>query len=177
MDMYVGEIRLFAFPRIPDGWLACSGQILSIGDYDLLYSLIGPTYGGDGRTTFALPDLRGRVPIAFGQGPGLPAYVLGQFGGEETHTLIGPELASHSHGMTSAMIAATTEVPGTQVHLATPVPAGKNLYAPSANAAPYTVMSPKSVQHTGGNAAHNNVMPTLAMNFCIAYVGVYPSPS
>lgn len=177
MEPYIGEIRLFGFPRVPNGWLACAGQQIPIGQYDALYSLIGTTYGGNGTTVFGLPDLRGRVPIAYGQGPGLPNYALGQTGGEETHTLILEELATHSHGLTSTTNAGTTVTPGPAVHLAAANPPTKNLYAPAANAAPYTTMSSKSIRATGGSGPHNNIMPTLVMNFCIAYVGVYPSPS
>lgn len=170
-DPFVGEIRLFGFPRVPDGWLACNGQIISIANYDVLYSLIGTAYGGDGLQTFGLPDLRGRVPISSGQGTGLPNYVIGQPAGEEQHTLRDLEMPSHSHALVSSTDTANVSVPAPNVHLATA--STGTLYAPSANAPPYAVMAP-SVGLTGNNLAHNNMMPTLVGNFCIAYNGVYP---
>ena len=175
MEPFVGEIRLFAFPRVPSGWLACAGQLVSISDYDVLYSLIGTTYGGNGSSNFQLPDLRGRVPISAGAGPGLPNYTLGEPGGQETHVLLMSEIPNHSHSLISTSNAATVAAPGTRVHLATANPTTKHVYAPAANAGPYEVMAPQSVQQAGNNLPHNNIMPTLVMNFCIAFAGVYPS--
>ncbi|MGO4715463.1 phage tail protein [Bradyrhizobium sp. 2TAF24] len=174
-DQYVGEIRLFGFPRIPDGWLACNGQSLSIANYDVLYALIGTTYGGDGVQTFNVPDLRGRVPISQGTGPGgLSPRVLGQVGGQETHTLLDQEMPSHSHGLMSSTTVATFQTPGPTVHLATSNSSLHNLYVPQANVAGYDLMAP-SVVINGSSFPHNNMMPTLTANFCIAYVGIYPS--
>jgi microcystin-dependent protein len=171
-DQYIGEIRLFAFPRIPTGWLACNGQTLPIAQFTALYAVIGTLYGGDGTQNFQLPDLQGRVPIGQGQGPGLPVYTIGQPGGEEQHTLLDSELPAHSHALTSSTATATTTTPGPNVHLAT-ASAG-NLYAPAANAAPYDVMQP-CLSQTGGSLPHNNIMPTIVANYCIAYIGIYPS--
>src|SRR5262245_52997972 len=98
-EAFIGEIRMFAFPRIPTGWVLCNGSPLSIANYTPLYSVIGTTYGGDGVTTFAVPDLRGRVPIHQGQGTSLPPYQLGQLGGEDQHTLLNNELPIHSHAL------------------------------------------------------------------------------
>lgn len=172
-EPYVGEIRLFAFPRVPDGWLACSGQQVSVSQYQALFAVIGTTYGGDGLQSFLLPDLRGRVPIGQGQGPGLPVYVLGQAAGEETHSLNNNELPSHSHALVSSTQTADTATPGTRVHLATA--SSGNLYAPAQNAPPYEVMAP-SVVPAGNSAPHNNIMPTIVGNYCIAYNGIFPSP-
>jgi microcystin-dependent protein len=171
-DQYIGEIRLFGFPRVPTGWLACNGQLLPISQFDVLYAVIGTTYGGDGQQHFQLPDLQGRVPVGQGQGQGLPPYVLGQLAGEEQHTLLNSELPSHSHALTSSTTVATTATPGPTVHLAT-ISAGY-LYAPAASAAPYDVMAP-CLSQTGGSLPHNNMMPTIVANYCIAYVGIYPS--
>lgn len=173
-EQYVGEIRLFAFSRIPASWVACNGQLLSIGTYDTLYTLIGTTYGGDGVNTFAVPDLRGRVPISQGNGPSLSPRVLGQQAGEESHTLLEQEMPSHSHGLLSSTNVGTTATPGPTVHLATSNTAANTLYASQANIPSYDLMIP-SVTPSGNGLAHNNMMPTLTGNYCIAAFGIYPS--
>ena len=174
-EQYVGEIRLFAFGRVPTGWLACNGQPLSIAAYQALYTLIGTTYGGDGVNTFNLPDLQGRVPLAAGTGPSQPTYVLGQLSGEEMHTLRDTEMPSHSHALISTPNPGTTTTPGTSVHVAK-ASSGKNLYNAAANAAPYVAMAP-CVTLAGNNLPHDNSMPSMACNFCIAWTGIYPTPS
>src|SRR4051812_41772774 len=118
-DPFIGEIRLFAFSRVPNGWFACNGQSVSIAEYETLYAIIGTIYGGDGQTTFNVPDLQGRVAIGRGQGTGLPNFSLGQPGGEESHTLVEPEMPVHSHALMSSTAAATTQTPGPTLHLAT----------------------------------------------------------
>jgi microcystin-dependent protein len=138
-----------------------------------LYALIGTTYGGDGVSTFNVPDLRGRVPIDQGTGAGQPTYVLGQPGGEENHTIQDREMPSHSHSLVSTTNASTTATPGTGVHLAT-ASAG-TLYAPPASAGPYTIMAQQAIVPTGGSQPHANIMPTLVGNFCISVVGIYPT--
>jgi microcystin-dependent protein len=175
-QQYVGEIRLFAFQRIPDSWVACNGQSLPISSYDVLFSLIGTTYGGDGVSTFNVPDLRGRVPISQGNGPGLTPRVLGQNAGEENHTLREQEMPSHSHALLSTTNPGTTPTPGPTVHLATSSYAAHNLYAPQANVPSYGVMA-ASVAPNGSSVPHNNMMPTLTANYCIAVYGIYPSQS
>jgi microcystin-dependent protein len=171
-DPFIGEIRLFGFPRIPDGWLACAGQSLPISQFDTLYAVIGTTYGGDGVQTFNLPDLRGRVPIGQGQGQSLPNYTLGQIAGEETHTLIEAEMPIHSHALLSSTTVATIAKPDETVHLGTA--STGNLYAPVANAAPYEVMAP-CVGPTGRGVGHDNMMPSVVCNYCICFAGVFPS--
>jgi microcystin-dependent protein len=171
-DQFVGEIRLFAFPRIPDGWLACNGQTVAISVYDVLYTLIGTTYGGDGVQTFRVPDLRGRVPISQGTGGGLSPRVLGQIAGEEAHTLLVQEIPSHSHALLSSNAVGSTATPGSTVHLATA--SANTLYAPQASVTSYDVMAP-SIGQNGSSIDHNNMMPTLTGNYCIAYVGIFPS--
>jgi microcystin-dependent protein len=118
-DQYVGEIRLFAFPRVPVGWLPCNGQSIPISQFDVLFAIIGTTYGGDGVQTFNVPDLRGRVPIGQGQGRTLPPAVLGQMAGEDGHALIDIEMPLHSHALVSSTTTATTPTPSPTVHLAT----------------------------------------------------------
>jgi microcystin-dependent protein len=172
MDPFVGEIRLFAFPRIPTGWFACDGSSVPIAQYEALYAVIGTVYGGDGQQTFNLPDLRGRVPIGQGQGTGMPNYQLGQAAGEDAHTLLESEMPSHSHGLTSSTATGATVTPGPTVHLATD--SAGNLYAPAAGAAPYDAMAP-CVQTSGQSQPHSNIMPTVVANYCIAYNGIFPS--
>jgi len=171
-DPFIGEIRLFGFPRIPDGWLACAGQSLPISQYDTLYAVIGTTYGGDGNSTFNLPDLRGRVAIGQGQGQGFPNYMLGQVGGEEEHTLIEAEMPAHSHALVSSTAVGTAATPADTLHLATA--SAYNLYAPVANAGTYAVMA-TCVTTAGNSVGHDNMMPTVVANYCICYAGVFPS--
>lgn len=171
-DPFIGEIRLFGFPRIPDNWLACAGQSLPIAQYETLYTLIGTTYGGDGVQTFNLPDLRGRVAIGQGQGQSMPNYTLGQTAGQEAHTLIEQEMPIHSHALMSSTTTATTTTPAQTVHLGTA--SVTNLYAPVANAAPYEVMAP-CVNAAGLSLGHENMMPTLVCNYCICIYGIFPT--
>ena len=153
--------------------MACAGQLLPIDQYTALFSIIGTTYGGNGQTNFALPDLRGRVAIGQGQGNGLPLYNLGQPGGEEAHTLLEAEMPSHSHALMSSTATATTATPGTSVHLGT-VTAG-NLYAPPPTLSPSLEVMAACVTTAGNSTPHNNMMPTLVCNYCICVDGILPS--
>jgi microcystin-dependent protein len=171
-DPFLGEIRLFAFPRVPDGWLACDGQTLSISQFDALYTILGTTYGGDGTQTFNLPDLRGRVPLGQGQAPGGAAYVLGEIAGEDEHTLIQTEMPAHSHSLLASTLAADVPAPGPAVHIATA--STGNLYAPATGAAPYEIMA-ACVTVAGQSVGHNNIMPTVVGNYCICISGIFPS--
>jgi microcystin-dependent protein len=146
---------------------------MAISQNQALFSLLGTTYGGDGRTTFGLPDLRGRVPISFGSSNDGNSYALGEKAGEETHTLIGAEMPPHSHALLSSSAAGNTATPSPSVHLATSNVSGKNLYAPVASVQAYDVLKP--CVSTVGGLPHENMMPSLAMNFCISLTGVYPS--
>jgi microcystin-dependent protein len=175
-DPFVGEIRLFGFPRIPTGWVACDGAALPISEYDVLYTLIATTYGGDGVTTFCVPDLRGRVPLSQGTGRGLTTRVLGEPGGEERHTLTSNEMPGHGHALLSSTNVGTTATPGTEVHLATSSIAATQPYAPLANVTGYNVMA-SSIGITGDNLSHDNMMPTLTGNYCICTSGVFPQQS
>jgi len=173
-DPFVGEIRLFGFPRVPTGWVACNGALLPISNYEVLFTLIGTTYGGDGQTTFGVPDLRGRVPIHQGTGGGLSQRVIGQASGEETHPLLSTEMPSHGHALLSTTNPGNTATPGTGVHLAASSAATTELYAPLANVPGYNVMAP-SITPTGNNLPHDNIMPTQVANFCICWAGIFPS--
>ncbi|KAB7744117.1 phage tail protein [Nostocoides sp. F2B08] len=171
-DPYIGEIRLFAGNFAPQGWAFCDGALVSIQDNDALFSLIGTTYGGDGQTTFGLPDLRGRVPVSAGAGPGLSSRALGESGGVETVTLTTSTMASHTH---QAFAADDTSL--------SPDPTGRVLGHPVTNtyrapyAAPSVAMSSQGVWPVGGNQPHENVAPSLVISFIISLYGVYPSPS
>ncbi len=170
---YVGEIRLFGFGRTPNGWQACDGSLLSIAEYEVLFALIGTTYGGDGQTTFAVPDLRGRIPVHQGQGPGLSNYVIGQVSGTETVTLIPNQIPAHSHAVVATTAAATTGTPGPTV-----IPgavANQTVYVTdTAGGTPFT-LAPQAIGTAGGSQPHENCMPTLTVQFCIAWAGIFPS--
>ena len=166
---FVGEIRLFGGNFAPLGWLLCQGQQLAISEYSVLFNLIGTTYGGDGQQTFNLPNLAGRVPVHQGQLSEGGNYVLGQAAGTEQVTLAGNQVASHNH---AALCAATTGTGGS--------PAGSVL-AGSGSAPLYTAgaatgaMNPASITPAGGGQPHENRPPYLALNFIIAYAGIFPS--
>lgn len=169
MDPYLGEIRCFGFGFAPVGWMLCNGQVLSISQNTALFSLLGTMYGGNGTTTFALPDLRGRVPIAFGQGSGLSPYDQGEVGGAEQVTLQAGQLPAHSHTV-GASATATTKSPAGAVPAATP---GGSSYGTTVDLA----MSPGMVSGGGPGGPHENRQPFLVLNWCIAVQGIYPSRS
>jgi microcystin-dependent protein len=170
-DPYLGEIRLFAGNFAPRGWALCQGQTLSIAQNAALFSLLGTTYGGNGQTTFNLPDLRGRTPIGFGQGPGLSNRDLGQQGGVESVTLTINEMPTHSHSIAVSDKTATSREP-----------AGKVLAKVWSGAAyregsPTVLLSLVSIEATGGNQPHENMQPFLGLNYIIALQGIFPSPN
>ncbi len=170
-DPFVAEIRIFPFNFAPKGWAFCNGQILPISQNTALFSLLGTTYGGDGKSTFALPDLQGRAPMHPGQGPGLSLHDLGETGGSETVTLLESEMPAHSHTYNVSAGDATDRIPTGQKFasgLGGVVP-----YAPAAGA-PLTQMSPVALAPAGGDLPHNNMQPYLTFNFCIALQGVFP---
>ena len=172
-DPFTGEIRLFGFSRVPSGWVACDGALLPIAQYPKLYKLLDTVYGGDGKTTFGVPDLRGRVPIHQGEGHGLTARSMGQSGGEERHTLTTEEMPSHGHALLSTTNVGTTPTPGTNVHLAASSLATAELYAPQSHVPSYNIMAP-SVGPYGRSLAHENRMATLTCNICICHAGIFP---
>lgn len=178
MDNFIGEIRLFAGNFPPLGWAFCDGSQLSIAQNTALFALIGTTYGGNGQTTFALPDLRGRVPLHQGTQPGTGnSYVMGQQAGVETVTLTSNQIPSHNHSAS-----ASTAVPpatGTGINLTGPTsyvpaaPAKPKFYAPAGSSA--VAMSPQAIQPAGGSQPHDNMAPFLALSFIIAIEGIFPS--
>lgn len=171
---YVGEIRLFSFPRIPQGWFACDGSLKSIANNEVLYTLLGTTYGGDGVNTFAVPDLRGQVPLHQGIGPGLTPRVMGQKGGSETVTLLQTQMPAHTHVFSAISSLATSNTPGTSAQLAAPVNNDKMYTSSLAGLTTYD-MAPAATGSVGGGLPHDNTMPTLTASFCIAWAGIYPS--
>ena len=164
-DPFLAEVRLMSFNFPPKGWAQCNGQFLPINQNQALFSLLGTTYGGNGQTTFALPDLRGRVPISFGAG-----FVQGQVLGEQAHTLTQNEMPAHTHQVMASPTIADQPVPTNNV-LAT---ASFNIYAaPAGN--PLVTMNPLEISSVGGSQAHNNMQPYLVIEFCIALQGIFPS--
>jgi microcystin-dependent protein len=174
-EPYIGEIRMFGFTRVPTGWVACDGSLLSIADYEVLYTLLGTTYGGDGQNTFGIPDLRGAVPLHQGQGPGLTMRPLGQRGGSETVTLTAAQMPSHTHVLVATSVSASLDTPG-----ATSLPgavSGETFYVSDVATATPVSMEPTAVSVAGGSQPHENCMPTLTVQYCIAWSGIYPSQS
>ncbi|RYF75427.1 MAG: phage tail protein [Cytophagaceae bacterium] len=172
MDVYIGMIGLFGFNYAPRGWMLCNGQLLPIAQYSALFSLIGTTYGGNGTTTFALPNLQGRVPLGFGQGPGLSNYQIGQEAGTETVTLLQTQMPAHTHPLMVSDQPASQSSPANSL-LAVSGYEGSTVltYGTTVDA----IADPKSIGSSGGNQAHENMQPYLAMNYCIAVEGIYPS--
>jgi microcystin-dependent protein len=164
-EPFLGEVRIFSFSFAPQGWAQCNGQLIPINQNQALFALLGTTFGGNGTTNFALPEIRGRVPNHAGNG-----LVLGQRGGEETHTLIVGEMATHTH-LAKASANSPTVTP----------PTG-NFWATNTGFSPYgstadTPMSSQAVGNTGGSQPHENRSPYLTLNMCIALQGIFPSPN
>ena len=170
-DPWIGEIALVAFNFPPVGWATCDGQLLSIAQNTALFSLLGTTYGGNGQTTFALPDLRGRVPIHMGQGPGLTPYTIGEVAGTETVTLLSSQMPAHSHVVSASTLNGTSDVPTGAF------PAKNAAGVPSYVAAANANMAGSMIGPTGGNQPHDNRQPFLTMNYIIALQGIVPSRS
>ncbi len=169
-DPFIGEIRMFAGNFAPRGWAYCDGTLLSVSQYEALYSLLGTIYGGDGRTTFGLPDLRGRIPIHAGSGPGLTNHNLGKKGGTEEEVLTVNNLPSHAHQLVATSVAGDSEEPfGRQLAK----PTNDNFYTDESFID--TTLTSEVVADTGSAASVSNLMPTLCVNFIIALLGIYPS--
>ena len=164
-EPFLAEIRLMSFVFAPKGWALCNGQLLPINQNQALFSLLGTTYGGDGRVSFALPDLRGRVPIEVGSG-----HTLGERGGEQAHTLSIAEMPTHMHVLQASSSSGNTPVPTGAVLADTP----SQVYAPATN---LTSLRPDSLTNVGGSQAHPNMQPYLTLSFCIALQGIFPSPN
>ncbi|MGH9423769.1 MAG: phage tail protein, partial [Thermoanaerobaculia bacterium] len=171
MDPFVAEIRIFPFNFPPKGWAFCDGQILPLSQNTALFSLLGTTYGGDGKSNFALPNMQGNAPMHPGQGPGLSLHDLGETGGSDTVSLLESEIPSHSHQLRG----------DGQDQADTSAPNNTTVFAKSQGANTYVVPSPvlvnmsdSTIAPVGGDQPHNNMMPYLTLNFCIALQGVYP---
>lgn len=162
-EPFIGEIRMFSINFAPKNWAQCNGQVLPINQNQTLFSLLGTTYGGNGVTTFALPDLRGRVPVHFTN-----TQLLGSVGGEQSHTLTEAEMPVHIHGLTGTASAAETKI-ATDAYLA----AVDNAY--TAAAGNLTAMASSEVGQAGGSQPHDNMQPYLTLIFCIALQGIYPN--
>lgn len=173
MDPFLGEIRLFAGNYAPDGWALCNGQIMGITQNTALFALLGTLYGGDGRTTFALPDFKGKAPVHFGQGPGLSNRNIGETDGAQSVTLLVSELPAHTHIPNSASVTNGVSDPTGAVWTNSSGLSGQRIY----EAAPNTSMSPAAIQPAGGSAPHNNMQPYLGLNFIIALRGIFPPRS
>src|SRR5580658_5672139 len=177
---FIGEIEIFGFNFAPRGWLMCAGQLLPINQYQALFSLLGTAYGGNGTNTFALPDMRSRLAMGQGNGQGLTPRIMGENGGEENHTLLLTETPSHSHQLnviSNPNTASNTQTPSSTVRLSqttakvgTTTPA-LNLYAAGT---PNQAMASASIGTIGGQP-HPNIQPYLALNYCIAMSGIFPS--
>lgn len=174
---YIGEIRMFGGNFAPVGWAFCDGSLLAIAQQETLFQLIGTTYGGDGQTTFALPDLRSRVPIHQGNGPGLPGYPLGTAGGAESVTLTAAQMPTHSHALGASTAAPPAAPAGLDITSATPYVPGTFSSKPNAYGNPDSTvsMSAQAIGVNGGSQPHNNMAPYLAVNFIIALEGIFPS--
>ena len=177
VDCYVGEVRLFAGSRVPDNWHACDGTQLSISGNEVLYSVIGTTYGGNGVTTFALPDLRGRVPIGQGQGLGLTARGIGVASGAEAVALDPSQMPAHAHVIMTAGSDASAATPGPAVTLANTVSPLAQYLKSGAASSQQVQLSASTVAPVGSGQAHNNVMPSTVLTYIIALVGIYPTQS
>ena len=178
---YIGQIMIFGGNFAPQGWAPCQGQLLPISENEALFTLIGTTYGGDGQNTFALPDLQGRVPLHMGQGPNITqTYVMGESAGVESVILQSQQLPSHNHSFLAANVGdANTPGPTTILANEGGADASKvSIYAPfDATPANMTTLAPGSVAAASGGQPHDNMQPYLALNFCIALVGIFPSQS
>ncbi|HXH02316.1 MAG TPA: tail fiber protein [Candidatus Competibacteraceae bacterium] len=167
---YVGEIRMFAGNFAPAGWMLCEGQLLPIAENEALFQLIGTTYGGDGESTFALPDLRGRVPIHQGSDNQGNFYTLGKSGGSETVTLTVSQIPAHSHPLLASMALATQEGPSRNVTGQSEI----NIYGQTP---PLAQMSAVTIASNGSSQPHDNMQPFLCINFIISLFGIFPSPT
>ena len=175
---FIGQIIPVGFNFAPPGWFLCQGQLVSIAEFSVLFNLIGTTYGGDGTTTFGIPNLCGRVPLHHGQGQGLSTYVLGQMVGSESITLLAPNLPTHTHPFRASGTNATSTTPGTGTALsalgAATAGTGISVFG---TGSPSTTLNPKSISQAGSSQPHENQQPYQVVNFIIAWAGVFPSQS
>lgn len=175
-EPFIAEIRIFAGNFAPRGWAFCDGQLLPISNNTALFSLIGTTYGGDGRTTTALPDLQGRAPMAPGRGPGLAPRRLGERSGVPTVTLSESQMPSHTHLVRANQSSGDVATPSDTASISAAGGRGDNIYS-TVTTSDLVELAGETVGSTGGNQAHDNMQPHLALNFIIALQGIYPSHS
>ncbi|WP_262249950.1 phage tail protein [Parapedobacter soli] len=178
MEPFLGQIIMVGFNFAPRGWAFCNGQLLSIAQNTALFSLLGTTYGGDGKTTFALPDLRGRCAVGMGQGPGLSNYSQGEMAGQEHVTLIQNQIPTHTHSLTASSANGTVSDPTNAViaNNQVTIERGKTVPGSAFNPGPANVaMSPQAIGPAGGSQPHENRQPYIAMNYIIALQGIFPS--
>lgn len=174
-DAYTGEIRMWPCRKCPVGWNFCDGTVLDISQYQPLFSLIGTTYGGDGKTKFALPDLRNKVPLHYGNGPNLTPRALGAKGGTATATLTVAQLPAHTHGFLAAISAGnSSQIASAASMLAAAGSSGMDYYQTAGHGETVTELNALTIQDGGSGAAHANIMPTQTLNFIIALNGLYP---
>ena len=173
-DPFVAEIRIFPFNFAPKGWAFCDGQLLPLSQNTALFSLLGTTYGGNGKSNFALPDLQGRAPMHPGQAPGLSLHDLGETGGTDTVTLLESEIPAHSHALSASQGDATERTPGVGGGQLLATGSGISQYQ---TPGPVANLSGTAVAPTGGDQPHNNMQPYLTFEFCIALQGVFPPRS
>jgi microcystin-dependent protein len=171
MDPFVAEIRIFPFNFAPKGWAFCDGQLLPLSQNTALFSLLGTTYGGDGKSNFALPNMQGNAPMHPGQGPGLSLHDLGETGGSETVTLLESEIPSHAHTLRASPDDADNNLPSPAMSFAK---TQKEFGYQSNASASLVTMADTTLAPAGGDQPHNNMQPYLTLNFCIALQGVYP---
>jgi microcystin-dependent protein len=169
-DPFIAEIRIFAGNFAPRGWAFCNGQLLAISQNTALFSLLGTIYGGDGRTTFGLPNLQGRAPMHQGQGPGLTPRTIGELSGSTTVTLLTTEMASHTHAMVASTSPASARLPTDSA-----LSRSRNGNAYQTQASNLATMAPAAIGQAGANQPHNNLQPYLTLTFIIALQGIYPS--
>lgn len=170
-EPFLAEIRIFPYSFAPKGWAFCDGQLMPIQQNSALFSLVGVMYGGNGTTNFGLPNLQGNAPMFWGQGPGLSNHVQGETGGSPTVTLSAPEMPAHTHTMTAFSLSSPSAVSPTGELVADGV--GCKPFGSSALAS-NTQLNVQAVSFVGGSSSHNNMMPSLVLNFCIALQGVFP---
>jgi microcystin-dependent protein len=171
-EPFYGEIKIYGCTFAPEGWAFCDGQLIDIAQNTALFSILGTIYGGDGRVTFALPNLKGKAPMHWGSGPGLTQKYLGEYGGAETVVLSTSHMPAHTHEVNLISKRSTDFKPQNDYFLAGA--RGAAIYAEVGDSPTLTPMSSDTLQNSGGSQAHNNMQPSLSMNFCIAMAGIYP---
>lgn len=167
---YIGEIRICPYNFAPAGWLSCNGQLLPIAEYETLFHLIGTTYGGDGQNTFALPDLRGRIPVHQGVGPSGQSYIIGQSAGTETVTLTNNQMPAHNHAVTAVAAPGNAASPAAAAWAGSTLGAYRTTPNPSLQS-----LAGNALAAAGGSQPHDNRMPYLGVHFIIAFFGIFPS--